>query len=266
MTQQPLVQNGQPDAAVLPKQGLVRRWEGGAPVIIALNQVLKLERGIEITLAPATGHADVGDYWLIPARSLSAAIEWPVDAARNGAAALPPHGIAHAYCPLAIVQKTDAGWAVKDDCRPILRTNAEGVAAAAFTIPNSRHANHVTAELLDASDPPQASRVHLPITFTATTSIAGEVAYDPAACAFQNAAAVAPGVAKTVQAAIDKLCPRIDFVPLGGGGQSLCANLPAPAPLKVGLFWGKQPLKGAKVAFKVEFGDAKVNPDFGNHR
>ena len=263
VTQQPLIQNSQPNADALPKQGLVRRWEGGAPVAIAPNQMLKLERGIEITLAPATGHADVGDYWLIPARSLSAAIEWPVDAATNGAAALPPHGITHAYCPLAILEKTDAGWAVKDDCRPIfppltklesffylggdgqeatpdptasvvtldsplrvgvahgrvpingrpvrfrvtdasdqgrlsptpgtpaadvilntptelvLRTGGHGVAAAAFAIPNTRQFNHVVAELLNASDPAQADMVHLPIHFTATTSVAAGGGPDP---------------------------------------------------------------------------------------
>ena len=266
VTLAPLVQNDAPNADALPKRGLVRRWEGGAPVEVTPAQPMALERGIEIEIP--SGRAHVGDYWLIPARGLTAGIEWPADPASGGPASLPPRGVVHAYCPLALLTKADpGGWTLVDDCRPIfspltrldsffylggdgqetrpdltaqggaaftaleqplrvgvargrapikgrpvrfsvvdqsnpgrltpaagtnagdviastpqrliLRTNAEGVAAAAFTIPNSRHANHVTAELLDASDPPQASRVHLPITFTATTSIAGEVAYDP---------------------------------------------------------------------------------------
>lgn len=43
-----------------------------------------------------------GDYWMIPARSITRSIEWPVD--ENAAPELlSPHGPVHHYCPLAIL-------------------------------------------------------------------------------------------------------------------------------------------------------------------
>ncbi len=39
------------------------------------------------------------------------------------------------------------------------------------------------------------------------------------------------GTSKSVQAALDKLCPRLEFLPFGGDGQTLCAAKPAPGRL-----------------------------------
>jgi hypothetical protein len=346
ITQAELTQNNEPDAAVLPTSGLVRRWSGGAPVELAPAQTLSLENGIEISFGASTGHAQLGDHWLIPARSLTASIEWPADPASGDPAARPPLGIAHAFCPLAIVEKTAPGWTVTDDCRPIfppltlletfsylggdgqeampdltasgdaafamiasplrvgvargrvpvagrpvrfrivdtvnpgrlallpttpasdvlfdtpleivLRTDTDGIAAVALSIHKDRHQNLVVAELLNASDAPQVEVVHLPIHFTANTSIAAQVAYDPSECAYQDEAKLPPGRSKTVQSAIDKLCPRLELLPLGGDGQTLCVGKPGPWPLTVGVFWGKDPLKGIAVAFKVIAGDAEI--------
>lgn len=343
----PLVFNSQPNAAVLPTTGLVRRWEGGAPVAVAAGAAMDLERGVQVSING--GEALVGDYWLIPARSLTADIEWPVDPSTGDPVAQPPKGIAHGFSPLAIVTKAAAGWSVLDDCRNIfppltklesffylggdgqevmpdltaggaaafakveaplrvgvargrtpvkgkpirfrvtdgapngklsllpgtppgdvlqntdgqivLRTNAQGVAEVAFSISKARQANHVTAEQLDASDWTQADVLHLPIQFTSTLSVASQVAYDPQGCAYQNFLSITPGPAKTVQQAIDKLCPRLEFLPLGGDDQTLCASQTAPGPLTVGVFWGKQPMAGLQVLFEVTKGDASVSPN-----
>jgi hypothetical protein len=348
VTQAELTQAGKPNASVLPTKGLVRRWEGGKPVTLTPGQDLALENGVVVKSMLGADWAGVGDYWLIAARSLTASVEWPIDPASNGPAAMPPHGIAHHYCPLAIVEKTAAGWSVKDDCRSIfppltklesffylggdgqeampdltatgnaayvlldaplrvgiargrtpvpghpvrfrvtdtsnpgrlsivpgtpaadvilntpneivLRTNPGGVAAVAFSLPKARHQNHVVAEMLNAGDPSQADVLHLPIQFTANTSVASEVAYDPGNCVYQSVAAIQPGIAKTVQAAIDKLCPRLEFLPLGGDGQTLCTDKPGPWPLVVGTFWGKEALRDVRIAFRVLSGDATVQP------
>jgi hypothetical protein len=348
VSQAPVVQGGKPDATVLPQTGLLRCWEGGVPAPLQPGQPFGLERGVQVLAGPAGGRAHVGDYWLIPARSLSAAVEWPADPATNAPAALPPMGVAHAYCPLAIVNLTGGGWSVKADCRNIfppltrlagffyrggdgqeatpdltqpaaftalpaplrvgvargeaavagkpvrfivvdddggnlgrlsplagtdpadvifsapqtliVKTGPDGEAAAAFELANARHVHTVRAELLDTSDPAQASVIHLPIIFTAATSIASEVAYDPRKCVFQSDKGPPPGNSITVQQAIDKLCPRVEFLPLGGDDQTLCAKETAPGPLTVGIFWGPRPLEGVKVAFKVQ-GDAKVDPE-----
>lgn len=337
----PLVQNSAPNAAVLPTQGIVRRWEGGAPVPVAANPI-PLERGIEIDIQAGLAHT--GDYWLIPARSLTASIEWPSDAATGAGAFLPSRGIKHAYCALALLTKANpGGWTLIDDCRPIfspltrletfhylggdgqearppsatgftmleqplrvgvsrgrtpldgrpvrfrvtdttdagrlslvagtnpadviqstplmiaLRTR-DGVAAVRFELNNNRYENHVTAELLDSSNLAQAAVLHMPIMFKGNTSVASEVAYRPDQCAYQANATITPGVAITVQQAIDKLCPRFEFVPLGGDSQLLCANQPAPAPIAVGVFWGKQPISNVRVNFVVSSGSATVSP------
>jgi hypothetical protein len=343
----PLVFNSQPNAAVLPTTGLVRRWEGGAPVAVTAGAALDLERGVQVSITG--GEALVGDYWLIPARSLTAGVEWPVDPSTGDPVAQPPKGITHGFSPLAIVTKVAAGWSVLDDCRNVfppltklesffylggdgqevmpdltaggaaafakleaplrvgvargrtpvkgkpirfrvsdgapngklsplpgtppgdvlqnteaqivLRTNAQGVAEVAFSISKARQANHVTAEQLNAGDWTQADVLHLPIQFTSTLSVASQVAYDPQGCAYQNFPGIAPGSAKTVQQAIDKLCPRLEFLPLGGDDQTLCAGQTAPSPLTVGVFWGKQPMAGLQVFFEVTRGDATVSPN-----
>ncbi|WP_117190419.1 DUF6519 domain-containing protein [Rhizobium terrae] len=345
----PLTQNGEPDVQVLPKTGLVRRWEGGKPTELVAGQDFVLENGVVVTSLPGVDVAVGGDYWLVPARSLTAAVEWPTDPATLGPAAMPPQGVARRYSPLAIIEKVAAGWSVKDDCRNIfspltkiesffylggdgqeampdptasgnaaytllesplrvgvargrtpvkgkpvrfrvadqgansgrlslvagtppadvlkntqteivLRTNAGGVAQVGFSIHKDRHHNHVVAELLDASDPAQADVLHLSIVFSGTTSVAAEVAYDPKNCLYQAAPAITPGISKTVQAAIDKLCPRIEFMPFAGDGQTLCAGKPGPWPLVAGVFWGKESLAGIEVDFKVVAGDATVSP------
>jgi hypothetical protein len=346
VTQLPITLNNKPNPAVLPTKGLVRRWEGGKPVAVPAGDIA-LERGVKVSIAD--GEALVGDYWLIPARSLTAGVEWPTDPSTGDPVAQPPKGIDHGFAPLALVTKSAAGWSVLDDCRNIfppltklesffylggdgqevmpdltaggaaafakleaplrvgvargrtpvkgkpvrfrvtdgapngklsllpgtppgdvlqntdgqivLRTNAQGVAEVAFSISKARQANHVTAEMLNASDWNQADVLHLPIQFTSTLSVASQVAYDPQGCAYQNTATITPGQAKTVQQAIDKLCPRLEFLPLGGDDQTLCAGLPAPGPLTVGVFWGKQPMAGLEVFFEVTKGDASVSPN-----
>ncbi len=350
LTLAPLTQGGNPDTAVLPKQGLIHRWEGGAPVELLPGQDLALENGVIIASRTGADFAAAGDYWLIPARSLTTSVEWPADPATGDPAAVPPHGVTHRYSPLAIVEKSTAGWLVKDDCRNIfppltrlesffylggdgqeakpdptangpaafamldsalrvgvargrtpvpgrpvrfrvldqgansaklslapgtpaaliitntpgeivLRTDPGGVAQVCLAVHKSRHQNHLIAELLNASDPAQADILHLPIIFTGRTSVASEVAYDPANCIYQSTPAIAPGTSKSVQAALDKLCPRLEFLPFGGDGQTLCAAKPGPWPLVVGAFWGKQSLDGLRVTFKVVAGDAEMVPD-----
>ena len=347
LTLQPLIQDNEPNADILPTTGLVRRWEGGPPAEAKAGEWLALENGIEVQIGAGLAHA--GDHWLIPARTLTASIEWPLDAGSGEPEFLPALGIVHRYMSLAIVElAADGTWTVSSDCRPvfppltrlesffylggdgqeampvlvgagqgplvmldqpfragvargrtpvegrlvrfrvtdasepgrlapaggtdpadvvsdtgaelILRTGGDGVANAAFSVDRRRHVHHVLAELLDASDPPQADPVHLPIRFTASTSVAAEVAYDPDDCPYQLEKTIKPGTATTVQAALDKLCPRLELVLLGGDGQELCAGERAPAPLTVGLYWGRQPLKGVRLAFKVVAGDAAVAP------
>lgn len=94
-----------------PKQhARLRRWdqsgaglENGVP--IPDSSPIALEEGIQVAFA--AGQYNVGDYWLIPARTQSQVsgghAEWPVDAG-GAALSLPPRGVAHAYAKLALIE------------------------------------------------------------------------------------------------------------------------------------------------------------------
>jgi hypothetical protein len=57
----------------------------------------------------------VGDYWIIPARTITRDVEWPGPV--SAPQFLPPHGIVHHYAPLAIVTRTPNNTFSVDDRR-----------------------------------------------------------------------------------------------------------------------------------------------------
>lgn len=102
------------------KHLLLRRWDrdpqdippkrGDIP--IQSGKDIELENGIQVRFYPGETYR-TGDYWLIPARTLSGNIEWP-SGADSQSRAQPPHGNDHHYAPLAIVDYTPQGWMVQD--------------------------------------------------------------------------------------------------------------------------------------------------------
>jgi hypothetical protein len=85
---------------------------------------LPLEDGVEIQFQePLPGrdpaHYRTGDYWLIPARTATGDVEWPVELGVDGTPALVggvhvplargPHGIEHEYAPLAVITVDSQG-------------------------------------------------------------------------------------------------------------------------------------------------------------
>ncbi|MBD2490829.1 DUF6519 domain-containing protein [Aulosira sp. FACHB-615] len=96
---------------------IVRRWDSrNIPV---QNDWITLENEIQVKFD--AGEYKTGDYWLIPARNLTANIEWPSNKAQL------PHGILHRYCSLALVKYDNAGFSVKDDCRVIFKPLTTGL-------------------------------------------------------------------------------------------------------------------------------------------
>ncbi|WIX99180.1 DUF6519 domain-containing protein [Amycolatopsis mongoliensis] len=86
---------------------LLRRWDQQPPrlrdgaVRITEGDWLDLEDGVQVWFA-AEGTYRTGDHWLIPARTLTADVEWPVDTAGRPLL-LPPAGEPAHYAPLAWV-------------------------------------------------------------------------------------------------------------------------------------------------------------------
>jgi len=75
-----------------------------------------LEDGIHVEFCrPGESTFRSGDYWLIPARTATAGVEWPGPA--QDPAPLAPHGVPHRYAPLAVLVTRDGGMAVVADCR-----------------------------------------------------------------------------------------------------------------------------------------------------
>nr|WBO81736.1 DUF4815 domain-containing protein [Streptomyces sp. SBE_14.2] len=95
---------------------LLRRWDqgtagrGGAMGLsVREGEWLPLEDGVEVRFEPSQDGPRVyrrGDYWLIPARVLTADVEWP-----RGRQGQPlrrrPHGIRYHYAPLAFLDPRD---------------------------------------------------------------------------------------------------------------------------------------------------------------
>jgi hypothetical protein len=98
------------------KHPLLRRWDqqpgdpaiggldllsNGAAVVLGNDTAwLNLEDGIQIQFRSGAEYR-TGDYWLIPARTVTGDIEWPSTA--EGPLALAPRGIDHHLAPLAVV-------------------------------------------------------------------------------------------------------------------------------------------------------------------
>lgn len=95
----------------------VRRWDQrgrtAAPLVRGAVEVVEnvgddgwipLEDGIEIQFQSLDNGAHtyrVGDYWTIPARVATGSIIWPLEDDGVTYRAMPPHGVAHHYAPLA---------------------------------------------------------------------------------------------------------------------------------------------------------------------
>jgi hypothetical protein len=104
-----------------PRHPLLRRWDSSlVDIAESTENWIDLEDGISIQFQPAeSGNAHsyrCGDYWLIPARTATGDVEWPVEDDNNGhliPVAQPPHGVEHHYAPLGII--TTNGTVI--DCR-----------------------------------------------------------------------------------------------------------------------------------------------------
>ncbi len=111
--------NFDPTKFDLTRHPLLRRWDGQGQITESNSTWLTLEDGIQVQFLPGFTANLVtqyrsGDYWLIPARVATGAIEWPIQLDPQGKpvldtnnnpvpAALQPHGVEHHYAPLGFV-------------------------------------------------------------------------------------------------------------------------------------------------------------------
>jgi len=131
LTLDPTTATGSTDIADFPLNPQVRRWDSPGSVTATAGAWTELENGVQV-MFPAGGTYRTHDYWLVPARSVNADVDWPRDSVGDPVALL-PHGIQRATGKLAIVTRTDAGLEL-EDCRdlfPSLTTLTAGDVAVA---------------------------------------------------------------------------------------------------------------------------------------
>ncbi len=98
---------------------VARRWDGTATV--TTGAFVELEDGVQVEFD--SGDYRAGDYWLIPARSLTGSVEWPNDS--SGPLFEPRHGTTHHYGPLALLDLNNGAWTVRSDCRALFPPTTE---------------------------------------------------------------------------------------------------------------------------------------------
>jgi hypothetical protein len=115
LTIDPASATGSVNAADFPSNPLLRRWDSAGRIAVSTASWTDLEDGVQVQFSAGT--LRTGDYWLIPARTLTGDVEWPRDTANNPVGQT-PKGISHHYCRLAIVQFDGQNWHLISDCRP----------------------------------------------------------------------------------------------------------------------------------------------------
>lgn len=103
--------------ANFPRNPKVRRWDMAALIKPNNQNWLDLEDGVQVHFT--NGTYKTGDYWLIPARTATADVEWPIDPTTNQPATQLPFGIKHHYCRLAVATNDGTKWTKITDCRHI---------------------------------------------------------------------------------------------------------------------------------------------------
>jgi DNA-binding beta-propeller fold protein YncE len=109
-------------AGYVGKDGLkLRRWDqtdssANENGLLAGSGWITLEDGVQVTFSPGTYRP--GNYWLIPARTATAEIEWPLDTLGIASVEQPPVGTKHYYCKLALLKAND-GLVTLEDCREL---------------------------------------------------------------------------------------------------------------------------------------------------
>lgn len=113
------------DASLHP---LVRRWDQRAKItadgIVPARSGAwtELEAGIHVQFQRGETY-QAGDYWQVPARTATQDVDWPRD--DDGPLFLPPDGVDHRHCPLAILAVDAGGFEIRD-CRIVFRSLTSG--------------------------------------------------------------------------------------------------------------------------------------------
>jgi hypothetical protein len=262
------------------KNSRIRRWDSVGELKPNTNNTdwIELEDGVQVQFKE--GSFRTGDYWLIPARTATADIEWPFADAQS------PNGIEHHYAKLGIadlVIGVAPGWVKISDCRPIFPPLTEwitlnyvggdgqeaipdtplsntlkvGVANGQWAVKDAKIKFEIVAPGVGTLNPANG------LVTTNTNGVAecgltiGKVppnvnfSIQVKASLLDAAGNIATGYLPVIFSA--KLMQRALFY-VSGDGQEAMPGANLPVPLMVGVSYDQFPVKKAKVKFIVSGG------------
>lgn len=120
ITVNPGTATGTLDPDDFPRNPRVRRWDTAGARLVELpasvDGWLAIEDGVQVRFGAGATYRS-GDFWTIPARTATGGVRWP--AAGGAPAALPPEGVRHRRCRLAVLTRAGGLWTADRDCRAV---------------------------------------------------------------------------------------------------------------------------------------------------
>jgi hypothetical protein len=296
----------QPVAAKVPAlRPRVRRWDMDTDDIdpdqgltVRDNGWIGLEDGVEVRFQGGTYRT--GDYWIIPARTATAGVEWPPHPTHPGATVGPPEdlgpmGIAHHRAPLAAVVRDDDGVVTLVDLRrrfPAVTAQQElryvGGDGQQPELPDGALPHPLQVGVTNGDEPVTGALVQFTVVagdggLAADTAITGE---DTTITVPTGDAGIASAwwhldphllaSANRVEARLLDACADPQGVPviftarldyrlqyLSGDGQEAMPGERLER-LRVWVSDGRWPVEGARVTFTVEAGVGRLAADDGD--
>lgn len=267
----------------------VRRWDFAAGVPASVRKTWEeLEAGIEVRFGAGNYHT--GDYWVIPARAITADVEWPPFPEYPGHVPgppdqVPPRGIAHWRAPIAALVRDATRVVAAIDLRPLFPAATDLVDFAYAggdgqvpELPSGRVPQPLQAAVTNGSGPVAGVMVEFEVVAgasaltgnaqTATTVVVptnadGLASVDwtvaPAAVDHRVRARLLDDDCATPTHAPIFYSARVNYQLhyLAGDGQEAMPGK-AVSPLRAWVSDGRWPVAGARVRFTVTQGSGTV--------
>jgi hypothetical protein len=101
----------------------VRRWSGGGELAVSVGDFIPLEDGVEVSFSGTRFRE--GDYWVIPARTVTGDVIWPTEDSEP--VAQPALGIKYHHERLGLIDFGEGTFDIVSDCRKMFQPLTQSV-------------------------------------------------------------------------------------------------------------------------------------------